>query len=805
MKAGWLKLFAKELAGKWQIPTFTVAVLLGGVAVYVLIAHQKQTTTAEYIQICGKLLENRHYDKTSQLATALLKDPQLTAPQKAELYGILARVIHHAESERSTHSPEQLKTFHQYLDLATKGRKLTGEENRLLVDVYRWENQFGPAAGCLRVVLESNPPDRISYLKQLIKLLPRTGKNVQEEYSQRLDELLAQTNLNEDDLVWGLDLKTEMLFKEGQFDRAVGILTRTLPRVKEVKNQLQVKYSQALGLYYQGQNDEAEPTVRDILDHLTDREDLDAKANLLMGLICLKGQRPEEATAFFEEVIDKHPETEYHLAALVGKSEAGVALHRFSSAQLTYQEAFGLLEKIGPNKLMTRAGILSSLDRVSTHLTADNDLKQGLVFAHLQYHYLESDDDRGRQGLLARIALWHRQKAETLVRRVETVVLPELVGKMKGEIRENYLNAADFYLKLSQMPGIPGRTSSQVLWQAALCYEKGQSPERSREAFETFVKNWPMDPYLPEALFRLARIYQDQGQFDQAEEYYRRLIHEFTRTPFGQQALIPLAECYLARGPKSYNEAENILRDMVDDTSNQQQFKPDSEEFRSAMFLLGKLYYYKKEYERCVGRLEEALERYPQDADGAEARFLIAQSYRKIADQTQEKIGKTFDKQLKAVLLRSRRDNLQRAGELYWHAIPVFEGISHRRKLEETYLQLAYMYSADCMYDLSRYDQAIKGYEMVIEKYERTPMALDSYVQIANCYQIIGQWGKIKAVLERMKWLLKQMPDQVLAKPGEPFSREDWERWIEWNYQSGLLKDKSPDYLARSPENSVSN
>ncbi len=799
MKAGWLKLFAKELADKWQIPTFTLAVLLGGLAVYFLIAHQKQTTTEEYIQTCKKLLENRQFDKTLQLSSALLQEPRITSPQKAELYGILARVYYHAEAEQEKHVPANLKKFHQYFSQATRDRKLTREENLILADVYRWENQFGGAVDRLRAVLETDGPDRISLLKQMIELLPRTGRNIHDEYSQRLDELLARKDLKEDDLVWGLDLKTEMLFKEGQFDSAVVLLRKILPRIRDEKNPLQVKYSLALGQYYQGQYDQAEPTLRDILDQLSSRGELDAKTNLLLGLICLKGDRPEEANAFFDEVVGAHRETEYHLAALVGQAEAQAALHRFSEAQMSYQEAFKLLEELGPNKLVNRSQIFSSLDQVSRQLGTNNDLKQALVFAHLQNQYLEPGDDRGRQVLLARIATWHRQEAETLARRMETVALPALARKLKQEMHENYLSAGDYYLKLSETPGVFGRTIPQVLWQAAMCFEKGQVPEKSRQVLEKFVRDWPQDSYLPEALFRLAQTYQRHGRLDLAEEYYHRLINEFTRTPFGQQALIPLAECYFARGPKSYDKAEKVLRDIVDDTSNQQQFKPDSEEFRSAMFMLGKLYYFKKEYERCVGRLEEALERYPGNHDGAEARFLIAQSYRKIAEQTGDKIAKTTDKQLKAALLRSRQDNLQRAQELYQFAIPVFEKMSHPGKVDEIYLQLAYMYSAECLYDLSRFDQAIKGYELVIEKYERTPMALDSYLQIANCYQILGQRGKIKAVLERMKWLLKQIPDQALAESGKPFSRQDWESWIEWNYQSGLLDVKSPDFLAQNP------
>jgi TolA-binding protein len=672
-------------------------------------------------------------------------------------------------------------------------------DHLMLADVNRWEKQYPAAVAHLQLALDANAPNRTSLLKQIVELLPRTGKNINDEYTQKITELLARKDLKDEDLVWALDLKTEKLFKEGQFNQAVELLKKTLPRVADENNKLQLQYSLALGQYYQNQNDQAEPTLRDILNRLTTRNDLEAKVCLLMGKICARDDRPEEASAFFDQIVEGHSLTDYHLAALVEKAQTSITLHRFSDAQLRYQEAFTLLEKLGPNKLIDQDQIMSSLQRAADDLAKNNDLDHALALAHLQYQYLNRDDTRTNQILLARIATWHRKLAESLITQADKIVLPELAQKKRIQARRNYENAAEYFLNLSQTPGLLDRNAAQVLWQAALCYEKAGNTDKSRTTLESFLKNWPMDPLLPEGLFKLAKICQAQNQLVQAEEYYLRLILEFSRTPFGQQSLTLLAECYFYQGPKFYNRAEKILRDMVDDTSNQEQFKPDSAEFRNAMFLLGKLYYYKGEYEPCVGRLEEALERYPNDRSEPQARFLIAQSYRKIAEQTQEKIAETDNKELKILLVRSRQENLQRAQELYRLAIPVFEKMSNRTGLEETYLQLAYMYTADSLYDLNQYDQAIKAYEKVIERYEKNPIALNSYMQIANCYQRLGQLEKIKAVLERMKWLLKQIPNQSLAKSEKPFSRKDWEKWIEWNYQSGLLNSQAPNLLAGNP------
>ncbi|MFA5865078.1 MAG: tetratricopeptide repeat protein [Phycisphaerae bacterium] len=798
MRAGWLKLFAKELADKWQIPTFTLAVLLAALAVYNLLALHKRASTEECLRLCEQLIQQKDYTRAGNLAAALLKDTSINPSHQSQVHYLSARIIHDSDLSLEKHSPDRLKAFHRHFSLGVKP-PLSIDDHLMLADVNRWENQYSSAVVHLQLALDANAPNRTFLLKQILELLPRTGKNINDEYTQKLTELLARKDLQDEDLVWALDLKTEKLFKEGQFNQAVELLQKTLPRIADENNKLQLQYSLALGQYYQNQTDQAEPTLRDILNRLTTRNELEAKVCLLLGKICAKDDRPEEASAFFDQIIEAHSLTDYHLSALVEKAQTGITLHRFSDAQLRYQEAFTLLERLGPNKLIDQDQILASIQKSADDLSKNNDLDHALSLAHLQYQYLDRDDARANQVLLARIATWHRKLAESLIVQADKIILPELAHKLRKQARRNYENAAEYFLNLSQTPGLLDRTAAQVLWQAALCYEKAGNTDKSRTTLESFLKNWPMDPFLPEGLFKLAKMYQAQNQLAQAEAYYLRLIREFSRTPFGQQSLTLLAECYFYQGPKFYDRAEKILRDMVDDTSNQEQFKPDSSEFRNAMFLLGKLYYYKGEYEPCVGRLEEALERYPNDRSEPQARFLIAQSYRKIADETEEKIAETDNKEIKNVLVRSRQENLQRAQELYRLAIPVFEKMPTRTELEDTYLQLAYVYTADSLYDLNHYDQAIKAYEQVIERYERTPIALDSYLQIANCYQRLGQLGKIKAVLERMKWLLKQIPDQSLAKSGKPFSREDWEKWIEWNYQSGLLNSQAPNFLAGNP------
>jgi tetratricopeptide (TPR) repeat protein len=775
-----------------------IAVALAVPAILKTVDHFKKNSNEEYINRCEALLAEKDYSNTGKLASKLLEDPELTSEQKIKIDRIIARVIHDSEVPLRKHSLPRLQAFHKYFEESIpEKRPLTLDEHLMLADVFEWENKSQNAINHIDAALDMGGGDEIALLKRKLDLLPRTGRDIREQYDQNLSQLMKRNDLSETDLVWTLDLKTEELFKAGEFTQAVDLIGKTLPRIKEEKNHLALAYSLALGQFYQNQSDLAEPTLRTILKQLPSRDELGAKVMLLLGRICVN-DRPEEAEEYFDTLISQYPHTPYHLAGLTGKGQACAFMFRFSDAMSAYRSAFDLLNEIGPNKLIDLNQINQSLCKTAERLTQNDHLAESLTFAKLEFDHLNPDDEQAQSDLLIRMGTWHRQLAQLLSDRLERVASPTLAASLREQIKDNY-RLAGFYLRmLSKSSMILDRQSAQILWQSASCYEKAGLPNESRSILELFVKKWPNDAMIPEVLFRLAKIYQNSNDFLAAAENYKTLIADYHRTPVGLQSPVALAECYFAMGSNYYPLAEATLREMVEDSSNQKLYTPESMEFRKAMFLLGKIYYYTGQYDRCVARLEEALERDSVNPASPEAIFLIAQSYRKISEENLKKISQTTDRAMKNSLALARQENLKRAKDLYLDAMDTLGKLPAPSDLEKNYLQLSYMFHADCLFDLGQYLQAIKAYEHVIDHYEKTSSALAGYMQIANSYQRLGQYGKIKAVLERMKWLMKQLPDNAFAAPGKPFSRKDWQEWIDWNYRSGLL-DYQPEYLAKTP------
>lgn len=797
-KPGWLKVVFRELSDKWQIPSFVVSMLLIAIALYLIISSgSKGKSTEDYVSICQKFYDKGQFVESAKLAAVLLAEDKVNPAQKTELNSLLAKILYHKEKSLEKHNIKRINSIIHYLGLVLDDRELKPDENLILSDVYWWNKNPVQAVKHLDAALDGGAHDRIKILKRILTLLPHTGKDIKKEYTRRLNQLLKEPGLSESDLAWAIDLKTERLFNEGKYGKAIALIKKTLGKIHAEKNKLQLRYSLAFGEYHEGHLDKVEAELRDISSRLPSQGELDAKVSLLLGDICLDGDRPEEAISFFNHDIHAYPLSDYHLASLCGKARSEVVLKRFLDARRDYENCLRLLKQLGPNRLVTKDEVLRMVEKNSKQLFDDGEIKDALLYAHLQLANIDKDDILSRNILLARTGTWHQKLAIRLSKRLSQVTDAKLSQKLRKEISENYLQSGEHYLLLSQSPGLLYRDAARSLWEAIICFNKAGDSEKSIKNLKQFIHDWPNDAHIPEALYRLAQFYRSQNRLDLARDNYLRLSKEFHRTPWGLKSLVPLAETYIAMGQKTFGKAEQILTDMVDDTSKQELFTPKSEEFRNAVFLLGKLYYYQGKFELAVARFEEALQRYPKARQVPESRFIIAQCYRKIAAKFHKEYTTTTDRVLKNRLLRSWRMNILRGKDLYLAAISSFESRTDLTPIEKTYLQLSYIYYADALYDLGDYPESIRAYEKVIDKYEKSTIALASYVQITNAYQKLGQWSKIKAVIERMKWLIKQLPDNAFDSKFHYFTRKDWEDWISWNYKSGLLEYKDREALAQ--------
>jgi len=782
-RPAWTSIVRVRLAGKWQIPLLITSLAVLGVSISMLVKRSRQVTVGEWIVRTQKVAAAGRDAHAVRMAEALLSEAELDDSQRRQLYAILAGSLYRIEKNSESHDRQRVVKFIRYHLQAAEARDPDAEDYYRLGWANLWLGQDKKALENFTAALEAGHGRSVALHRQIADLLLRVGDKsdaVREQILAHLDAILSQQQLSQGDLVWSAGKKVEMLLERNQLQSAWQLIEQVLPRITEDQARQEMEYTLALCELSLGQVDKADRMLRALKRRFGEQSELDAKVTLRLGWLNLGESRPAAALGFFKEVGRNYYGSEYHASAVLGQAEALAMLQRYAASERAYVLAGQLLDQIGKNALVTKDQLLASISRQWLSLRQSSRLDEAIRFGKLQERLSDRSDELALMALWQALADLHADLAATCEG-----------GSAKAN--ENYIAAAEYYLKLLQIRGLEARTAWEAMWSAAQCYEKGGKRLRSIEVLEKMIHDWPQHSGVAEAVYLLGKAYQALGQYSRAAEYYQRAVTEYGRTTSGKSSMVPLARCYMLMSPPQPQQAEAVLRSIVDDTSNQQLFTPEAWEFRSALFLLGRLHYLQGDYRLAISRLEEALQRYEDDSRCGQALFIMAQSYRAIAAQFESQMQQTEDRVLIEKLQARWREHMQRAYQLYDRTITFYESHPSADELSASYVKLGCLYSADCQYDLGNYEASIRLYEKVADRYERQPVSLAAYVQIINAYQRLGQRERIKAALQRMSWLLRNMPEGCFEGM---FDRQFWQDWINWNYISGLVHDGAGQLLA---------
>ncbi len=119
-------------------------------------------------------------------------------------------------------------------------------------------------------------------------------------------------------------------------------------------------------------------------------------------------------------------------------------------------------------------------------------------------------------------------------------------------------------------------------------------------------------------------------------------------------------------------------------------------------------------------------------------------------------------------------------------------------ELERTYLKLSHFYRADCVFDQQMtgegrgapgYAEAIRLYDLAASKYRTDPIALSAYAQMIQCYLRMGDPVQARTTLERMRWILRGIPEKpgVWRAPGG--DKATWSQYLAWLGNSPTFRD----------------
>ncbi len=297
------------------------------------------------------------------------------------------------------------------------------------------------------------------------------------------------------------------------------------------------------------------------------------------------------------------------------------------------------------------------------------------------------------------------------------------------------------------------------LWDSAECYLEGRSYHQAVEVLQAYLATRSRRGH-PRALVSFGEALLAVGRIDDAIAAWEECIEFHSRDAASFRARLAASRAYHEKGDLDKALAlleENLSGEML----NPDVFlTPDSPEWRDSLFALGHMLQVAGRCEEAIPRLEEAVARYPDAPRTIEARYGIAEAYRRRARQAEAKLEEDLIQSTRLALARQVTQFLQAALNQYQQARDALIGRERTTELtrtEQSLLRNCYFSVGSVLFDLGRYDEAISACLLATKRYQSAPEVLEAYVQIARAFRRLDKPEEANKTIEQAKAALDRM------------------------------------------------
>ena len=474
-----------------------------------------------------------------------------------------------------------------------------------------------------------------------------------------------------------------------------------------------------------------------------------------------------------------------------------------------YAEAVDIMQELlgtETSRENYRNGLIS-LDQLRKQIA---DMREALLAAK-QYD-IALDLATGPDGLIPewQFALWRadtfKERALTLEQQASEATLAKK-EELQKQARSDHRRAGEAFERLAELRKST-RNYTDDLWKTVEEFSAGRDFNRTLRAARTFLR-YEANKMQPEAMFLLGEAQLALGRLDHALETFRDCMAESPRHPVTYRARFLSAQAEVEKN--RLTEAKELLNaNLVND-----ELSPRSTEWRESLFLLGKLHHREglewgsrgrtagvddpdlekvraglrdleqsyQAHRRAIESLARAVERFPAAPQTKEARYLLAESHRHAAQWPL--------KRLKVITIESTRIELaKQSDQLRREAVSEFDAaIEHLQQSERDseatpfdhkLLRNCYFGKASTLFDLGRFEEAIKAYSAATNYFQNEPEALEAYVQIASCYRLLNRPKEARGTLEQAKVMLQRIAPNANFALTTPYTRQEWDELLTW-------------------------
>ena len=260
------------------------------------------------------------------------------------------------------------------------------------------------------------------------------------------------------------------------------------------------------------------------------------------------------------------------------------------------------------------------------------------------------------------------------------------------------------------------------------------------EVYESFVKDYPDNQFVPEGLYRIGLCYYQLEYYREAIDVWEKLSNTYKEHPSAVDALCKIADTYFRA--QEYNTAITTYQRIAKDYSK----NPNIKDIR---LRIGQSYYNAMNDEKAIAEFQGFIDAYPDDPKASDALSAIEASLSRqerklLASDTGSTTGNKEESPDIAVInmLRgfiAKYPKSKLAPEMQFHLAQKYFDLEQYVKAVEEFSRIAINYSdskympnsqyllGESLYELKRYEESITVYQRLIQNFpnhESIPAAM---------------------------------------------------------------------------------
>ena len=757
------------------------AIVVGIVGTAIILRNYKPPPKPPTLDAALAALDRGKADEAGQLATRIAAKPDITNEEWGGpdfVFGSLAMKAAEAEV-----GPKRSEAFHQASLYLKRSHERGFPAHRESTGLYLLGKSLclsGRLDDALPVLQEAmrKPADHETELRSL--LITALTDVYPPEFEKALAEsqkLLADPKLREEARGAAQLEQARILFRLDRMKECAALLDKApgdpllRGQISLLRGQLALNEGQAMMKAEAKENgDKAKAKIQLALDWFRKAISQDAgdntiarPANYLIGIgLSEQGNLPA-ALNQMERTTRLYPDSPECLAALHQQGEIARRMGRHSEAVKAYQRlttAFTHLDEFH-NQWISVPQIQATLQNTCREYLSARKYQTAVTISRLLARVIPKAE------ALKLTAEIYRTWGEKLMDEAEHLP-PEKAEQRRTAARIELRRAGDTYTELARELFTTHEYTDQ-LWEGAAMYLAGHDFRSAANLLRTYLHNEARRRHA-QALSDLGEAELSLGETEQALRWFQACIDQHPRDEAIYRARLLASRAAIARG--DIKQAEGFLSDNL----NGDQLTPAAKEWRDSLFALGDLLHLAGRDADAIVRLEEALRRYPDAPQAIAARYLLADSSRRLAISIRAGLAKEISS---AVRSESRAE----VSRHIHRALDVFAGLQSdlsRRNAEDlTEQEMAELRNArfalgDVYLELERYPEALRAFQSAANHYATSPEVLDAYLQIANVYRRMDRPAEARTSLEQARLALRRIPPEARFEQTTNFNRKQW-------------------------------